>query len=212
MLYNENMTERDKARRYRKKKRALQEEETRLRITEALVQLHRTVGPASTKITEVAELAGVSRMTVYNHFPTETDLFQACSSHWASQNPFPDPSAWKTVGDPLRRLTTGLGELYRWYRGNADMLENVLRDSSVVSAVEDVLQVVWWPYVDQVVGVLSDWPVEAVGRTPETPVRLVVDFQTWRLLTAGVATDEEAAEMAAAMVEGAAAVRSCASD
>ena len=49
---------------YRKAERARQEQETRLRITEAAVEMHRTVGPANTTMTEVAELAGVSRATV----------------------------------------------------------------------------------------------------------------------------------------------------
>ena len=69
---------------YRKGRRAEAEEDTRRRITEAAVALHGSIGPANTKLRDVAELAGVSRMTVYNHFPTETDLFVACSTHWAS--------------------------------------------------------------------------------------------------------------------------------
>ena len=38
---------------YRKRKRAEQEEETRERITEAAVELHRTKGPANTGIADV---------------------------------------------------------------------------------------------------------------------------------------------------------------
>ena len=91
-LYNEVMALSPASRPYRKVARAKREEETRRRITEAVVELHGTLGPANTKITEVAKLAGVSRMTVYNHFPTEVALFVACSTHWASLNPFPDTS------------------------------------------------------------------------------------------------------------------------
>src|SRR5690606_11521663 len=68
---------------YRKRQRALAEEATRLRITEAAVELHGSVGPARTTVTEIAERAGVSRMTVYKHFPSDRDLFVACSTHWA---------------------------------------------------------------------------------------------------------------------------------
>ena len=62
-------------RKYELKKRAEQLEETRRRITEATVELHRTVGPAATQISEIARRAGVQRVTVYNHFPDETALF-----------------------------------------------------------------------------------------------------------------------------------------
>src|SRR5919197_414424 len=45
-------------RKYELKKRAEQLAETRRRITEATVELHRTVGPAATRISEVARRAG----------------------------------------------------------------------------------------------------------------------------------------------------------
>ena len=57
-------------RKYELKQRAAQQEETRRRITEATVELHRTVGPAATQISEIARRAGVQRVTVYSHFPT----------------------------------------------------------------------------------------------------------------------------------------------
>src|SRR5919106_215329 len=78
---------------YRKRLRAQQEAQTRRRITEAAVKLHGTVGPARTTIKGVADEAGVQRATVYRHFPTEESLFEACSSHWRSLNPPPDPAA-----------------------------------------------------------------------------------------------------------------------
>ena len=71
-------------RKYELKKRAERLAETRRRITEATVELHRTVGPAATQINEVARRAGVQRMTVYNHFPDESSLLAACSAHWRS--------------------------------------------------------------------------------------------------------------------------------
>ena len=64
----------DEKRPYRMKRRAEAEEQTRLRITEAAVELHGSIGPARTTITAVAERAGVQRQTVYRHFPTEDDL------------------------------------------------------------------------------------------------------------------------------------------
>src|SRR5918996_4055938 len=85
---------------YRKRRRAELEDQTRLRITEAAVELHGRVGPARTTISAVADRAGVQRATVYRHFPDEDALFAACSGHWAAMNPSPDPSAWQAIRDP----------------------------------------------------------------------------------------------------------------
>ena len=94
----------DEKRQYRMKRRAEQEAQTRLRITESAVDLHGTLGPARTSISAVAEHAGVRRSTVYRHFPDEAALFGACSAHWAAANPPPDLGGWATIADPDERL------------------------------------------------------------------------------------------------------------
>ena len=76
--------------------------ETHLRITEAAIELHGTVGPSRTTLSAVAERAGVERRTLYRHFPTEADLFAACSTHYFAANPLPDPAAWRAIRDPRR--------------------------------------------------------------------------------------------------------------
>lgn len=197
----------ESTRRYRKRKRARQEEETRRRITEAVVELHSTVGPAKTKVTEVAERAGVSRMTVYNHFPTEGDLIAACSAHWAARNPFPDPADWTDVEDPAERLRRALSDLYAWYERTQDMMGNVLRDASIVEPLDDVLDATWRPYLDGLIDTLAAGWGDAEERDPRegelrAALHLAVHFQTWRLLTeAGIGT-EGAARVAARMVAG----------
>lgn len=191
------------SRRYRKRKRAEAEEETRRRITEAAVELHGTVGPAETTITEVADLAGVSRMTVYNHFPDPVDLFEACSSHWAARNPFPDPSTWRAA-DPSERLVLGLRELYAWYALKQDMLGNVLRDMPNVPALAEVMGGLWEPYMEGIVGVLAEgWSDPDVSSPALRAVlRLAVDFQSWRILTDSGLEDGVAAQVVARMVAG----------
>ena len=129
------MSTESKTRPYRKRRRAEQEEATRLRITEAAVDLHGSLGPARTTVSGVAERAGVQRATVYRHFPDEEALFAACSSHWEMLNPPPDPTAWGEVTDPERRLRLALAELYAWYGPNERMLENVTRDLPLVPAM-----------------------------------------------------------------------------
>ncbi|MBV8944057.1 MAG: helix-turn-helix transcriptional regulator, partial [Solirubrobacterales bacterium] len=64
-------------RRYQLKARAESQRQTRERIVRATMELHREVGPAQTTIAEIARRAGVQRLTVYNHFPEEAELFEA---------------------------------------------------------------------------------------------------------------------------------------
>src|SRR3954449_4167474 len=123
-------------RKYEKKRRAELEAETRRRITETAVELHGTVGPARTSISAIAERAGVRRSTVYRHFPDEAALFEACSSHWAAQNPPPDLDAWGQIEDPDERLRSALTELYDYYRRTEPMMENVHRDEKAMKLVE----------------------------------------------------------------------------
>lgn len=178
------------------------EEDTRRRITEAAVELHGTVGPASTTVTELAKLAGVSRMTVYNHFPTEADLFQACSSHWAAEHPFPDPSSWTAVTDPPARLRAALREIYAWYRAGRSMLEKVLRDIQAMPSLHDLMDDFWGSWMHDVMGALGEGWSSAEG-SPEAVqamLSLVVDFNTWRILTRSGLDDDRAAELAARMV------------
>jgi len=124
-------------RKYEKKRRAELEEETRRRITETAVELHGTVGPARTSISAIAERAGVRRSTVYRHFPDEVALFDACSSHWESVNPLPDPGAWESIEDPDERLRTALGELYEFYGRTERMLANLHRDEVTMPLVAE---------------------------------------------------------------------------
>ena len=120
---------------YRKRRRAELEEQTKLRITEAAVDLHGSVGPARTTISAVADRAGVQRATVYRHFPDEEALFDACSSHWAAQHPLPDLGTWSEIEDPEQRLKTALAELYSWYADGEYMLSRTTRDAELVPAM-----------------------------------------------------------------------------
>ena len=105
---------------YRKRARAESEEETRLRITEAIMNLHEKVGPARTTVSAIADLAGVQRATVYRHFPDVEAQVDACSTHWLSLNAPPDPSAWPEIGDPDERLRVALDRALRVVRGDRE--------------------------------------------------------------------------------------------
>jgi len=169
-----------------------------LRITEAAAYLHGTVGPARTTVSAIAARAGVRRMTVYNHFPTDVELIDACSSQWVSRNLPPDASRWAEIEDPRARLHTALGELYAYYRSARDMLGNTIRDAPLVPALGEILDRKWWPVVEGMVDVL------VVGLPPtddvRAAVRLAVDFHTWETLTGTGLDDARAAELQARSV------------
>jgi AcrR family transcriptional regulator len=188
-------------RKYELKKRAERLAETRRRITEATIELHRTVGPAATQINEVARRAGVQRMTVYNHFPDESSLFAACSAHWRALHPAPDPAAWRALEQPGARLRLGLGELYAWYRETEPMTANVLRDAQVLPALRPIIEGGLLRYLDQARQVLIE-PIAVRGHRRErvaAAARAAVDFHLWRSLAP--LGDPEAADLAAGLVE-----------
>ena len=110
------------------KQRAEEMAETHLRITEAAIELHGSVGPARTTLSAVAGRAGVERRTLHRHFPTEAGLFAACSAHYFAANPWPDLAAWRAIRDPQQRLARALDELYGYYERTEPMFGNVLRD------------------------------------------------------------------------------------
>jgi AcrR family transcriptional regulator len=114
------------------RKRAEQVDQTRQRIVEAAVHLHGTVGPAATTIAGIAEQAGVTRLTVYRHFPDEEALYLACTSHWMARQVPPDPDAWAQITDPAERLRAGLADLYRYYRQGQAMLTRTYRDKAAL--------------------------------------------------------------------------------
>ena len=118
----------EKKRPYRMQQRAEAQEQTRLRITEAAVELHGTLGPAQTSMSAVAERAGVRRSTLYRHFPDERALFDACSAHWAAANPVPDLGAWSAIAAPDERLHLALSQMYAFYERTEGMLDNLYRD------------------------------------------------------------------------------------
>jgi AcrR family transcriptional regulator len=189
---------------YRKRRRAEQEEETRRRITEAAVELHGSVGPARTTISAVAERAGVQRATVYRHFPDEAALFGACSAHWAMQHPLPDVEAWAAIADPDERLRTALSELYAWFAGGEEMLENVIRDGATVAAMQGPVEAVraWLAHGGEVL--LRGRPERGRRRRlARAAIGHALSFETWRSLVREQGLSAaEAVELMVALVSG----------
>jgi AcrR family transcriptional regulator len=183
--------------------------ETRRRITEAAVELHGTVGPARTTVSAVAARAGVQRHTVYRHFPTEADLFGACSAHFFSQHPWPDIEAWRSIGDPEQRLALGLDELYAYYERTEQMFSNVLRDAEVVDALRPAVAPLQGQFAAMTEILAAGWAVRGRRRSVlEAALRHALDLRTWRSLTVDNGLSRaEAVGLIGALVVAAAAPR-----
>jgi AcrR family transcriptional regulator len=159
---------------YRMEARARKQEETRRRIVEAAVQLHSEVGPARTTVSAVAAEAGVQRHTVYAHFPDETALFRACTSHWRAAHPFPGPEAWEDASDPGERLRRALDAVYRWYESVEDAFALFVRDAHTFPAF-------WQERLDSLSALAADL-ARPLGRPALPRVGHALEFETWRSL------------------------------
>jgi AcrR family transcriptional regulator len=191
-------------RKYELKKRAEDMAETHLRITEAAIELHGSIGPARTTMSAVAKRAGVERRTLYRHFPTEVDLFAACSSHYFAANPWPDLGAWRAIRDPEQRLERALDELYAYYERTEPMFSNVLRDAELVDFARDAVAPLN-AYLDEAADVLAAGR-KVRGRRRRLlggALRHALAFSTWRSLSANGMGRSDAAKLMSALVEGA---------
>lgn len=174
----------------------------RQRIAEAAFELHATVGPAQTSVSAVAERAGVQRHTVYNHFPDMTSLSRACTEHGMRVTRIPDWEAWRNVDDPIARLRTGLGELYGYYRANARLLGNVVRDLPLVGVGGSEAFI---ERMGELFGILAAaWNGEgATRRLRMVSIGHAMAFEPWRSLTDQGLTDVEAVELMIELVRNA---------
>jgi len=192
-------------RKYELKARAEKQAETRRRIVEATAALHEEVGPARTTVAEIARRAGVQRLTVYNNFPSETALIDACGQHWMEKNPPPDPSAALAIDSPDERVGAVLRPLYAWYRKNARISENLQRDRLVMPALDAVMKM----RMDQQFAALAKALASGLVRTGQrekrvrAAVALSLDFWTWRRLAGDGMSDEAAAGLMVGAVKAA---------
>lgn len=183
-------------RKYEKRRRAELEEDTKRRITEALVRLHGTIGPVRTTVHAVASEAGVQRATVYRHFPDEASMYAACAAHWAEQNPFPDPAAWKSAQRPV---VAALRELYAFFTANESILSNVFRDETLVECMRPSVKA-----MREYFRAASDALASRFGRRRilRAAVAHALSFSTWYSLTQeNGLSNEQAVSLMAGLVE-----------
>ncbi|CAN5563719.1 hypothetical protein BH20CHL7_BH20CHL7_00700 [soil metagenome] len=186
---------------YRMTRRAEQVDLTRQQITAATARLHTTIGPANTSIAAIAQEAGVTRLTVYRHFPEMDELFAACRAHWRSENLPPDARAWATIDAFESRARHALIELYGWYRAKAEALFPIYRDVTTMplSSQQAVRKDI--EYLAAAIGA-GDVPDDPAGMRLRAAIRHLVDFRTWRSFAIDQELDDaEIVEVAVGMLE-----------
>jgi AcrR family transcriptional regulator len=138
---------------------------------------------ARASVQAIAARAGVTRPTVYAHFPDARALLAACSGHVGATVPEPDPAAWASIAAPGERLATALRELYGYYARLEPLFENVERDAVARPLVAEQngerLR-----YLEAVRDLLADaWPRS--GEEAATWRRVIghaLEFDTWQSL------------------------------
>ena len=189
-------------RKYELKARADRQRETRERIAKAAMELHEEIGVAKTTVAEIARRAGVSRLTVYNHFPDNSALLPACTAHYMSLHPQPDFQALFGIEDPLERVRAALRGLYAWYRETEPMTYKVFADRATVRELDDFMR----QTNDRQLELLGDGLAAGFGVRGKRVDRLralvglALDFWTWRRLSHTGLDDDEAAELMTAAV------------
>jgi AcrR family transcriptional regulator len=190
-------------RKYELKARAESQRETRDRIARATAELHEEKGVAHTTVAEIARRAGVTRLTVYNHFPDLSQLLPACAAHYDRLHPMPDLGGILAQADPSERVRGALARLYGWYRETEPMYSRLFSDRASVPELDRFLE----QNVDRMQAELADdlaAPFGARGPRAERTsalIRLALDFWTWRRLSREGLDDEAAADLMAAAIE-----------
>jgi AcrR family transcriptional regulator len=189
-------------RKYELKARAESQRETRDRIARAAAELHEEKGVAHTTVTEIARRAGVTRLTVYNHFADLSELIPACSAHYMALHPLPDLGGVLALEDPAGRVRAVLARLYGWYRETEPMFGKLFSDRASVPELDQFLE----RDIDRMQAELADALAAAFaarGRRADrlnALIRLALDFWTWRRLSREGLDDEAAAELMATAI------------
>jgi AcrR family transcriptional regulator len=194
-------------RKYELKARAESQRETHDRIARVTAELHEEQGVARTTVAEIARRAGVTRLTVYNHFPDLSELLPACAAHYERLHPLPDFASLLAQTTPRTRALEVLTGLYAWYRETEPMFGKLFSDRASVPELDRFLE----QNIDRVLADLADDLSAAFGahgvraRRLHALVRVALDFWTWRRLTREGLGDDDAAEVMVGAVTAAAA-------
>lgn len=180
-------------RKYELKARAESQRETRDRIARTAAELHEEKGVARTTVAEIARRAGVTRLTVYNHFADLSELLPACAAHYGALHPLPEFDALVERAEPVRPV---LAALYGWYRETEPMFGKLFSERASVPELDRYLD----ENIDRVQAELAGALAARSGARHKTLIRLALDFWTWRRLSGDGLDDDAAADLMAAAI------------
>lgn len=194
-MSNSTTQTRASKRSYRLGRRAEKQEETRLRIVEAAVDLHGMIGPANTTVVQIAERAGVQRHTFYAHFPEERDLFLACSGLTVERDPLPSLAKAEQLPAGKDRIRSGLEEFYGWFDRNAQLVACVLRDAEFHALTREMVELRIEPAFERARKLLGN----GLDERSLPLLDIALDFGTWRILGRTHDAEDAALLMASAV-------------
>lgn len=179
--------------RYRMTRRAELIDRTRMRITEAAIAQHLSVGPSKTSLSSIAEEAGVTRPTVYRHFADMDEVFGACMGHWLATHPTPDPGPWVAIEGFEARARRVLTDLYRWYGDVGYVLHPIYRDIDSIPPRSRAVAEAWSDQFAEII-VSASPSAGPPGKRLRAVATHIVRLATWRALVfdGGLATEDAA--------------------
>lgn len=185
-----------KKRKYQQTARAEQAQETRQQIVEATMKLHEELGPANTSIKAIAEEAGVQRLTVYRHFPDDSTLYEACTSHWFELHPPPWVAEVDVPISPQRQTEKTLLALYRYYRKTERMWYVALRDVEELDALQGPMNKADSYFDSMCHQLLNSWKPKADSKKQlALTLRHCLRFSTWRSFKSEKLSDKKIVEL-----------------
>lgn len=146
------------------------------------MHLHEEIGPRETSISAIAGRAGVQRLTVYRHFPDETAVFQACTAHWLTLNPLPDPEAWAGIMDPVDRFRAAVTSFYAYYSRTRRMWHAAYRDVNEVPALQQPMAEVKGFVAGIAEGLVRGFPARERTVHLNATIHHALHFLTWSQL------------------------------
>ena len=170
-------------RRYAMTKRSRAVEATRRKIVAAAVRLHTRRGAARTSWEEIAAEAGVSRATVYHHFPTVDALVPACAQVAFDLIEIPSIGSARArfagTRDPRERLAGFIAETCRCYAAGAGWLRAAWRERDLVPAMGHAVR-----RLQRSLRVLLEAALDGTGsnREEELALTALLDFPFWAAL------------------------------
>ena len=175
---------------YDSSRRAEQARQTRRRILDAAVRMHRQ---GITEYEPLADAAGVSAATVRKHFPNKETIFQGCTQHFFESFEPPALEAAAALSDPRERVARVASEMCRAHEETHDLIWHAYAhagaSAALAGAIEGLADVVRAAAAVVVDGLDSS---DVEREATRLRVRALLDTLTYRAFRVHAGLDVEA--------------------